>query len=211
MHLEVVETLRCPAAHPPTWLVARVDAMDGRHIRQGTLGCPACGAEYPVQDGVARIGPPAAAGPMPDDPDRAVRVAALLDLTTPHGIVLLAGGWAAVADAVAALGEGLHVLALDAPAGEATGHEPQVSSLEAGAVPPLGDGVTRGIALDAAHATPAALVRAVAALRAGGRLIAPADCPVPAGATELARDAHWWVAQRHVAPAVVPLGRAAPR
>ncbi|MDE3054540.1 MAG: hypothetical protein KGJ70_11690, partial [Gemmatimonadota bacterium] len=52
------------------------------------------------------------------------------------------------------------------------------------------------------------LGRAVETLRPGGRLVAPARLPVPAGVTELARDEAVWVAERDAgAGGLVPLAR----
>ena len=52
MFVELVDLLRCPRPHEDTWLVAAAEAMSGRHIVRGTLGCPVCEAEYPIRDGV---------------------------------------------------------------------------------------------------------------------------------------------------------------
>jgi len=205
MHLEIVQALRCPAPHEPTWLVARTDRLDARHIAAGVLGCPICGAEYPVTRGVLRLGEPIGSAPTDEaGPDAAIRVAALLGLTTPNGLVLLAGAWARHALDVATLAEGVHVLAADAP-GEAPPAGLGVSRVDAGARVPLGAGVARGIALDAPHATDDAILQAAEALVPTGRLVAPAGAALPPSLTELARDDRWWVAERPPAARVVSL------
>jgi hypothetical protein len=62
--------------------------------------------------------------------------------------------------------------------------------------------------VDLAHATPAWLDVLVAAITRGGRLVAPAQVPVPLGVEELARDDHEWVAEvRASASGLVPLRR----
>ena len=209
MHLEVVQALRCPRPHEASWLVARTDRTEARHIVFGVLGCPECGAEYPVREGTARLGGPVPASPATDVGDEAaLRVAALLGLTTPNGLVALAGAWAAAAVEVAAMADGVHVLAVNA-AGVAPPLGLGVSRLESAGVIPLGAGVARGIAVDAAHASPAALQSAVEALSPGGRLLAPAACTVPDALAELARDARWWVAEK--APAAPAVQLAGPR
>ena len=204
MHLEVVQALRCPADHAPTWLVARTDLLDARHIAEGMLGCPACGAEYPVTGGVLRLGTALPASYAAFDGDAPLRAAALLDLTTPHGLVLLAGDWARIAVDVAAMVDEIHLVALDSPA-DAPPPGLGVSAVEAGACIPLRASVARGIALDQAHATAGAMKEAVEALRPGGRLIAPVAVPLPSVLVELARDARWWVAERPVEAPVVSL------
>jgi hypothetical protein len=206
MHLEIVQALRCPAPHERAWLVARTDRLDARHIVQGALGCPVCSAEYAVREGVAEFGP--AAGASDGGPglgaDAAIRAAAWLGLTTPGGLVVLAGAWAAAAVDVAALAEGVHVLAVNAPA------DPPplglgVSVAHSAGMQLLGDGVARGVALDGAHAAPDDVRAAAEALAAGGRLLAPVASAVPPQVAELARDERWWVAERRAAAPVVPL------
>lgn len=212
MHLELVQALRCPAAHEPSWLVARTDQLEARHIIAGMLGCPVCGAEYPISAGVLHLAPPLRTEQAEDDAggDAAIRAAALLDLTTPNGIVLLAGSWARHAVEVAALTEGIHVIALDAP-GESPPAGMGVSRIDAGARIPLGAGLARGIAIDEAHATDQSLAEVSDALASGGRLIAPADTPLPDQMTALAGDARWWVAERVMRTRAVPLTMAPPR
>jgi len=205
MHLELVQALRCPADHQPTWLVARTDRLEARHITAGVLGCPECGAEYPIARGVLRLGAPIRERATEEiGADPAIRAAALLGLTTPNGVVLLAGAWAHHAVEVAALTEGVHVIALDAP-DEAPPGGLGVSRIDAGARVPLGAGVARGIALDSLHATAEALLQSAGALEPGGRLLAPIRTTMPAGLTVLARDDRWWVAERPPTAAVVSL------
>jgi hypothetical protein len=205
VHLEIVQALRCPRPHEASWLVARADRMEARHIVHGVLGCPVCGAEYGVREGTARLGDPVPASPaVGGAEDTALRAAALLGLTTPNGLVVLAGAWAGAAVEVAALADGVHVLAVnaaDAPPPPGLG----VSRLESAVVIPLGVAVARGIAVDAAHASPDALDAAAEALGAGGRLLAPAGSAVPDAVTELARDERWWVAEKAPAAPVVRL------
>jgi hypothetical protein len=121
-------------------------------------------------------------------------------------VVVLAGAWAACAPEIAGLAEPVRVLALDAPPGIASGAG--VSLARTAGEIPLRAGTARGIALDAAHAGDAYLASAAAAVSARGRLVAPVTAPVPAGFTELARDARDWVAEKLPVEQVVPLGRA---
>jgi uncharacterized protein YbaR (Trm112 family) len=204
MHIEMVQSLRCPAEHESSWLVARTDRLEARHIVAGVLGCPICGREYPIVEGILKLGTPIEREGVDLGPEAAVRAAALLGLTSPGGVVLLAGAWSSVAVEVASMADGVHVLAMDAQ-GSAPPAGLGVSRIDAGATMPLGEGVARGIALDQAHADPNILELAARALRSRGRLLAPARADVPHVLEELARDDAWWVAERPAVEKIVPL------
>ena len=211
MFLELVDSLRCVRPHEDSWLIARADELVARHIVQGELGCPICEARYAVRDGVADFSAGAsrasASGPGARDSEAlALRAAALLGLTEPGGMVVLAGAWSACADALLDLAEGVQLLALDpAPALRDGG---ALSLALIADVLPLAAASARGIALDATHATPSLLAGAARALAPGGRLIAPASARVPESLQELARDDEQWVAAapRSSVSAPVPIG-----
>jgi hypothetical protein len=197
--LELVDSLRCVRPHEDSWLIARADELVARHIVQGELGCPICEARYAVRDGVAnfrgaeRAFPSETSSTAPQDASAAaLRAAALLGLTEPGGLVVLAGEWSACANALLECVEGVQLLALDpAPTLRSGG------ALSLALIPdalPLAAASARGIALDAAHATPSLLAGASRALAPGGRLIAPASARVPESLQELARDDEQWVA-----------------
>ncbi|HEY7895941.1 MAG TPA: hypothetical protein VIC24_13660 [Gemmatimonadaceae bacterium] len=207
MFIEVVDAFRCTRPHELTWLVAQADRLEDRDIITGALGCPICGARYPIAAGVAdfraaaaaaaaaRRSPPSPAPPAPDLAERALRVAALLGLTESGGLVVLAGAWADAAHEVAALVDGIHVLAIDPASHVSSGFG--VSVARADDTLPLRPGAVRGVALDAAHATAPFVETSVAALRPTGRLLAPAAAPVPPGIVERARDASDWLGEKH--------------
>lgn len=204
MYIELVDSLRCVEAHEETWLVAAVTRMDGRHIVDGTLGCPICRREYAVRGGVGwfSAGRPAETSASltnpapPADEDETIRAAALLGLTDAGGIVVLGGSWTRHADAVARLGAS-HVVVLNADATASSNQE--VSSLVVDDVLPFGTATVRAIAVDGSLATPALLDSAVQKLRSRGRLVAPSSVNTSAGVTELARDETDWVGERTVA------------
>ena len=150
MFIELVDSLRCLTPHEDTWLVAGVTRMDGRHIIDGTLGCPVCRREYPIVHGVAwfSVSAPEAAPSLTTvvssaDERRVARAGALLGLSDAGGIVTLAGSWIDVADAVADFGAG-HVVVLNAEAGESSPQE--VSSLVVDDRLPFGMGSLRAAA-----------------------------------------------------------------
>jgi hypothetical protein len=192
-----VDSLRCVRPHEDSWLIARADELVARHIVRGELGCPICEARYAVRDGVADFSdgasrPAATSAPARDAQALALRAAALLGLTDPGGMVVLAGEWSTCADALLELVEGVQLLALDPVRGLLSG-----GALSLALIPdvlPLAAASARGIALDAAHATPSLLAGAARALAPGGRLIAPASALVPESLQEVARDDEQWVA-----------------
>ena len=214
MFIELVDSLRCLEPHEETWLVAAVDRRDGRHIMHGTLACPICRREYPIRDGVgwfAREAEQAAArlttspdhSDEPADDDRVTRAAALLGLIDAGGIVILGGPWTGVADRLPELGVA-HVVVLNAPTSRESPQE--VSAIVVDDLLPFRQTALRAAALGGATATASLLSSAVSALRSRGRLVAPADAPVPTGVTELARDDANWVGERAaVASPPVPL------
>jgi hypothetical protein len=204
--IELVDSLRCVNTHEDTWLVAAVTRMDGRHIADGTLGCPVCRRTYAVRDGIAwftsapageaSLTPPAAA-----TGDRAMRLAALLGLTEPGGIVLLGGTWSDCATAIAELGVA-HVVVVNAAS--PTDGPQEVSSVVVDDRLPFAPGSVRAVALDARAAT--LLPSAAYVLRSRGRLVGPAGSPLPNDVAELARDDEDWVGERTVvASPPVPL------
>lgn len=209
MFIEMVEWLRCVRPHEAGWLVAGCEVMDERDVVAGRLGCPVCGTEYPIVEGVADFrlaapGTPPGAPAARDATERAVRVAALLDLVEPGGFVVLAGDWGALAPMVRAMTD-VHVLALDAPTDVPSGDG--ISLVRTAGVLPVRADAARGIALDASHAGPAMIESAVSALRPGARLVAPAEVTLPAGIDALAHDAHDWVGVKRPPPGpIVQLG-----
>jgi uncharacterized protein YbaR (Trm112 family) len=211
MFIELVDSLRCLGAHEDTWLVAAVARMDGRHIIEGTLGCPLCRREYPIRDGVAWFIEPGRETPgltrsshAPDD--RVMRAAALLGLTDSGGIVALGGSWADCADGLAELGPAHVVLLNRTPTDTA---DQSVSSLAVGDRLPFAAASVRAVALDDDLA--GTLDSAARVLRSRGRLVAPAPAAVPDGVTELARDTQDWVAERVAVPSAPVALRSARR
>jgi hypothetical protein len=212
--IELVQALRCPRPHELTWLVAASSEMHDRDIVRGVLGCPVCHAEYPIDRGIADFRDSAAAA-HPRRSTRAaaategepLRLAALLDLASPGGFVVLTGSWATCAVALGEQAERVHVLVLDPGREVRSGGD--ISVAITGGHLPLQPATARGIALDESHASPGLLAAAADALRAHGRLIAPASALVPPGVRELARDARHWVAERETSPGpLLSLGRA---
>ena len=210
MFLELVDALRCVRTHEDSWLVARADELDGRHIIRGELGCPVCATRYPVRAGVVDF---TAGASRPreraSEQGMALRAAALLGLTEPGGLVVLAGAWSACADELLGMIDGVQLLALDFAAGTESGGALSLALIAD--VLPLAASCARGIALDLEHSTGSLLDGAAAALAPGGRLIAPASAPVPPMLRELARDERHWVAARSAESVSAPVSIASRR
>lgn len=222
MHVDLIEFLRCVQPHEPTWLVASVDRIKERDILFGRLGCPVCSTEYPIRDG---IGDFRRCGELPEPAmregvsrdlasavgtgDLALRAAALLDLTTPGGFVLLAGSWSVAAFELVAMLDGVHALVLNPEPLIASGFG--VSILLSDDRIPIRVGSCRGAALDATHSTVGWMTETVSVIRPEGRLIAQADAPIPSDVTIVARDGRDWVAETARATAsVVQIARGRP-
>jgi uncharacterized protein YbaR (Trm112 family) len=214
MFIELVDQLRCPRTHAPSWLVASIDRALDRDILEGTLGCPTCATRYPIHRGVADLRLPQARQALPDEratggaasDDQALRLAALLDLVQPGGFVALAGQWAELAPALVGLIDGVHALAVD-PSSPLAGIA-GVSVMLAAEGIPIRAGAARGIALDQAHAGAAHIADAIDALKGGGRLVLPASAALPEALTLLARDERYQVTERNPAvSAPISLGR----
>ena len=199
MFVELIEYLRCPAAHEESVLVAAAERSEQRHIVSGVLGCPVCGAEYPIRDGVARFADAAPVAAEPASVEIAMRIAAFLELTDARGFALLCGRWGAHAGPLAELVE-TPLFLVNPPAGADLSRAAAV--IEAGETLPLSAGVARAAALDPALAmSPDAVLRA---LRGSARVMGPVTLPIPTGLTEVARDSRDWVAEKSAAPEPAP-------
>jgi hypothetical protein len=213
VHIELVDALRCPASHDDTWLVASVTRFDGRDIVDGVLGCPVCHRQYAVRRGEvdfggAEGGEPEALGDadaseMPDasrtpNADELLRARALLALGDVGGIVLLGGALARFAPHLA---DEVQVapLLLNAPR-SAWSPGGATSAIRAREALPIASGALRAAWLDASTANARVVAEAARALRAGGRLVAPASAAVPPVVHLLARDEEQWVGEAAGSP-----------
>lgn len=192
MFIELMELLRCTGDHDESWLVAAIDRADGRVVLEGRLGCHVCGARFSIAGGVASFGsaPPAQSSALEEGRADAVRIAALLGLDGASGVVVLEGSAATAAGTLLELLP-VTVLAVNPP--RAVTPRERFGAVSTAARMPLRTGVAAGVALGSESASTADAARV---LRAGGRLLAPADSEVPAGLSELARDERQWVAAK---------------
>lgn len=210
MFIELLDLLRCINAHEDTWLVASFKTVSNRFVLDGTLGCPACSAKYPITTGVADFTAGAdlsrrKTGRWATTLEReelATRAGAFLNATEPGATVVLGGSWASAAQELSLMTEG-RVLALNPESG--VEESETVGLLLVGSEIPVAPGSVLGVALDASF--PAGIVAsAVKAIRAGGRIVGPAEIPPPSELVVLARNEDYWVARK--APEVIKLSRA---
>lgn len=203
MHIELVDLFRCPNPHEDSWLIAASDRSESRVILDGTLGCPVCGAEYEIRDGVSRFtGDPSSGSADPDariEDDAAMRIAALLDATSAAATIAMLGGSVAVARAVQGIVPARCIVVNatdeDRAADRALPDDAPLAVVRARALP-VADGSLSAVWI--AHGAVVDVDAVRRTLRAGGRLVAPVSMPLPAGVLELARDTTEWVAERGV-------------
>ena len=196
MHIEFLDLLRCPRSHEETWLVAALHRMDGRQVVEAKLGCPVCGAEFFIRDGVALFHADAAPNreTQPLGDEGVMRIAAFLDLTAPGKIVLLAGQLASASEPLSERADA-QVISLN-PASRAKGTaSDRVAELRAASPLPLAAKSLDGIALDELHSTREMLAEGARLLHPHGRLLAGARAELPAEFRELARDSDRVVAE----------------
>ena len=200
MRVETIELLRCPVLHESSSLVTVAQARDGDRLTEGELGCAVCGAEFPLRNGVVYLSKEVR-DPLHAEPD-AARTAALLGLSEPGMRVALCGAFGAVSDAIE---QATGAVCITVNASPLVHRESHADHLVIGSVTqlPFADASLSGIAIDAAHL--ALVSDAVRVLRAGGRVLAPVQVPVPVGLRELARDDTEWVAVVET-PVSAPVG-----
>jgi len=207
MFIELVDALRCPRTHEESWLVLATSRIEARHIREGTLGCPVCRAEYPIRDGIVdlRLDHAGHSPAQTDDAASATRIAdrvpadhlaAMLSLGDALGFALLIGDWGRHADALLELDQMPPLMLVDPPAGVVM--RPGLSGVRADARIPLAVGAARATALDDVEAI--RLSSAALVTRTGGRIVAPAQAALPDGVRELVRDERVWVGERETPP-----------
>jgi len=210
MFVELIDRLRCPRPHEEGWLVATASRTVGRHIEEGALGCPVCGAEYAIREGEVWFGGSEPGTPVPAPrvrEDEPVRLAAMLGLDDRGGLYVLDGAWSGCAPAIASMFPDARLVFLASPEGQGA----SVVLRGTGDAIPLVAGGARGVALQ--RAAPALVDAAARVLAAGGRLVAPAASVVPEAITLVARDETWWVGARASSSISAPVTprRAAPR
>lgn len=208
MHIAVTEVLTCPRCGPTFGLILLAQRVENRRVFEGVLGCANCRDKYAVEAGLGRlreafddvVGGDVPAPADDDDGDAAVRIAALSGVTEGPALLIVAGPAARYAPAVAAMLEGVEVIALGGGLGEWQ-ERPGVSRLEVGARLPIHGGRVHAAFLSGIAAD-VLLEEAVRAVGPLGRVVLE---PPPADAEErlarkgfrpIARDDRTLVAAR---------------
>lgn len=210
MFIELIDLLRCPKSHEDTWLVASFKAISNRFVESGTLGCPLCSAQYPIEGGVVDF-TGGVSSPSCEDQraaashrreELATRAGAFLDATEPGATVVLGGVWSYAAEELSNLAE-VRVLALNPGPGV---HETaNVGLVRVAADIPLAAESCLGVAVDAWFNS-GIVASAARAVRPAGRVVGPTNIPPPAELAVLAQDDDYWVARK--TPTIIPLRRA---
>jgi uncharacterized protein YbaR (Trm112 family) len=161
VHLLVTDRLACPRCGPGFGLILLSDRVRDRRVLEGAFGCANCRERYPVQEGFADLRPhpggaaggavggedPGAPPLLPDDAEGALRLAAMLGVTEGPATLLLAGAPARHAERLAAMLDGVEVVALH-PGLRDLPETPGVSRGMAGLPLPFFDATFRGVAAD---------------------------------------------------------------
>lgn len=202
MFLPLTDLLTCPRCGPEAGLILLAHRIEDRRVLEGALGCPRCQERYRVTGGFVELrhtlaeleggagaapGGGAAVGASAgaaggagaaSEGEEAVRLAALLGIMEGGGYVLVVGPGVTWAPALAALLEGLEVVAVDASVA-AWSEERGVSRLGATGALPLHGRSMRGVVLTGGAES--LLEEAVRVLAPGGRLVVePASTAVAA-------------------------------
>ena len=188
MFIELTDHLRCPADHEEQYLVLLPDRIENRSVREGRLGCPACGRTFVLEDGILDVGGDRPAGePTVLTPEALV---ALAGLGGPGGYLVLVG---APADAWRDVAERLRGVALVAVnPGDGVRDEPGVSVLR-GARLPLKSRSMRGVVLGRPYGGDVGWVREAARVVLPGLRVVGEGAEPPAELIEVmaAADGVW--------------------
>lgn len=203
MHIELTEMLRCPERHDEGFLVLSTGEMLGRMVRSGVLGCPKCGREYRIVNGVAHFsgggmrdaGRVTPAPAEPTHPADAQMLQALLDLSGPGGYVLLLGCAAQHAVGLAGLMGGIHFVGVNAP--DEMEELPVLSLLACETMIPLRQTVARAVVVGSDRVGADWLAEARRVLLPGRRLVIESEqVAAPSGLTRLALGHGLFVGER---------------
>lgn len=192
MYIELIDLLRCPEPHEESQLVAALNKVEGRHVIEAKLGCPVCGAEFFIRDGIAIFGDALSSKAHHSRDAVAIRISAFLNLISPGKTILLAGELASASASVAESASA-RVLSLNSPSRVRL--LDNVAEIRAMPRLPLASKSLDGIALDQFHSTAEFFGEAAILLKPSGRLYARTKEKLPPQFHELAGDNEELVAE----------------
>lgn len=192
MFIEAVDHLRCPEDHPEQHLVLLPESMEERSVRTGDLGCPVCGREFRIVDGMLDTGgAPEQVAPTALDGDAA---AALIGLEGPGGYLALVGGIAARHAELMAAMPGIRVIAVNPPG--SVRDEGELSVLR-GRTLPIRSNSMRGVLLGPGFGgDPAWVAEAMRVTLSGLRVVGEGNSPELAELEVLAAAGGCWVGSK---------------
>jgi uncharacterized protein YbaR (Trm112 family) len=223
MYLPLTDHLTCPRCGPEHGLILLADQIVDRRVLEGTLGCSRCREHYPVAGGFVDLripdeaeveteseelpgedGSPVASGAGGEaggmgGREPAIRLAALLGLAEGAGYAMVLGPGVVQAPGIAALVEGIEVVAID-PMVRDWREEGGVSRVGVSTNLPFRSLSMRGVAVTGGWMAPLEEVARV--LAQSGRLVldpAPANTEArltSAGLAVLAREGETLIAVR---------------
>ena len=132
MFIELTDHLRCPNPHDESFLVLLPDLIQGRWVRTGQLGCPVCGREFQLVDGVFDAGD-APASDAAGTALTAENASVLVGLHGPGGYLALVGPVASLWEEIAALNPGVALVGVN-PAATVV-DSPGISVVRGGMIP----------------------------------------------------------------------------
>jgi len=196
MFIELTDHLRCPADHQEAYLVLLPEALEGRSVRRGTLGCPVCERRFALRDGALDVGgAPAAPAATSSGPAlSAEALAPLAGVNGPGGYLVLVGGPAGEWRTLETLVPGVGLVAVNPPAGVAD--EDGISVIRGGRLP-LKTNSMRGVVLGVPFAADPGWVREAARVVLPGlRVVGEGPDPAPEAIDLMASAGGVWVGTR---------------
>ena len=182
MFIELAEHLACPAAHAAqSHCILIPDTIANRMVEAGTIACPECRTEYPIEHGVVRFGPPPSERRADTVPEATI-IQALLELSGPGGYIVLVGSAATLDRSLEGLQDGVHMVSVNGPADAA----PHTTCLEASNMIPLRGAMARGVVVGGEYAHGPWLHEAGRVLLRSRRLVVLDEVPPPSGVGVLA-------------------------
>jgi uncharacterized protein YbaR (Trm112 family) len=189
MFIELADHLRCPSEHPEQYLVLLPGRIEDRSVRDGMLGCPVCGREFRIDDGVFDIGGgPTQVQPTALDGEAA---AALVGLTGPGGYLAVVGGLGERHEQLSHAVPGVRLVSVNPPDGVADAFE--LSVVRGGTIP-LRSSSMRGVLLGPGFGSdPHWVAEALRITLSGLRIVGEGEPPASADIELLASAGGCWV------------------